>query len=182
MNTVAKMDTPIRIGVVTVSDRAHRGDYEDLSGPEMIAAVNDYLSCPWHPVVRVVPGDKSAIEEALKEMCDVEGCCLVLTSGGTGPSRGDVTPDATAAVCDRILDGLGERMRASSLANVPGAILSRQTAGIRGWTLIINLPGRPSYIRGCLDSVFPVVPYCIETLGGPRLEANEKVMSAYRPK
>jgi len=176
------MDSPIRIGIITVSDRAYRGESEDLSGPEIIAALNDYLLGHWHPIAHVVPDDRPAIEEVLKEMCDVEGCCLVLTSGGTGPSSRDVTPEATAAVCDRILDGFGERMRANSLRNVPTAILSRQIAGIRGWTLIINLPGRPSAIRECLDSVFPAVPYCIELLEGPRLETDEKVMSAYRPK
>jgi len=176
------MDSPIRIGVVTVSNRAYMGEFEDCSSQEIIAALNDYLLSPWHPIVRVVSEDAPTIEETLKEMCDVEGCCLVLTSGGTGPTKRDVTPDATIAVCDRILDGFGERMRASSLSTFPTAILSRQLAGVRGWTLIINLPGRPGYIRGCLDSVFPAVPHCIELLDGPRLETDEKVMSAYRPK
>jgi molybdopterin adenylyltransferase len=175
------MDSPIRIGVVVVSDRAYRGEYEDFSGPEIVAALNDYLLSQWHPIVRVVPEERATIEETLKEMCDVEGCCLVITSGGTGPSKSDVTPEATAAVCDRVLDGFGERMRASLLPNASAAILSRQMAGIRGWTLIINLPGRPSYIRGCLDSVFHAVPRCVELLEGPRLETNEKVIGAFRP-
>jgi molybdopterin adenylyltransferase len=174
------MESPIRIGVVTVSDRIYMGEDEDISGLELIAALNDYLLPTWHPVVRVIPDVRSTIEETLKEMCDVEGCCLILTSGGTGPSKSDVTPDATAAVCDRILDGFGERMRASLLPNITSAVLSRQMAGVRGWTLIINLPGRPAYIRGCLDSVFPAVPRCIELLDGPKLETNEKVMGAIR--
>jgi molybdopterin adenylyltransferase len=174
------MESPIRIGVVTISDGAYMGEFEDCSSPEIIAALNDYLLSPWHPIVRVVPEERPAIEETLKEMCDVEGCCLVLTSGGTGPSKRDVTPEAATAVCDRVLDGFGERMRASLLPNAPSSILSRQMAGIRGWTLIINLPGRPAYIRGCLDSVFSAVPRCIELLEGPRLELDEKVMSAYR--
>jgi len=173
---------PVHIGVVTVSDRAARGEYEDLSGPAIAAALNDYLISPWKPVRRVIPDERHVIEETLKDLCDLEECCLVLTTGGTGPARRDVTPEATAAVCDRILDGFGEQMRATSLRHVPTAILSRQIAGTRGKTLIINLPGKPGSIRECLDAVFPAVPYCIELLEGPRLETNENVISAFRPK
>jgi len=164
------MDLLIPIGIVTVSDRASRGEYEDLSGPAIAAALNDYLIGGWRPLARVIPDEQAVIEETLKELCDVEGCCLILTTGGTGPAKRDVTPDATAAVCDRVLDGFGEQMRAVSLRYVPTAILSRQIAGTRGRTLIINLPGKPGSIRECLDAVFPAVPGCIVLLEGPRLE------------
>jgi len=176
------MDLPVNIGVVTVSDRAARGEYEDLSGPAVIASLNDYLTSCWKPVQRVIPDDRRVIEDTLKDLCDLEKCCLILTTGGTGPARRDVTPEATAAVCDRILDGFGEQMRAVSLRYVPTAILSRQIAGTREKALIINLPGKPSSIRQCLDAVFPAVPYCIDLLEGPRLETNESVIVAFRPK
>jgi molybdopterin adenylyltransferase len=152
------MDSFARIGIVTVSDRAARGEYEDLSGPAIITALSDYLTSSWEPLRRMVPDEKPAIEETLKELCDVEKCCLVLTTGGTGPARRDVTPEATEAVCDRVLDGFGEQMRSVSRRNVPTAILSRQIAGIRGQTLSINLPGKPKSVRECLDAVFPAVP------------------------
>jgi molybdopterin adenylyltransferase len=171
----------IRIGIATVSDRAFRGEYEDISGPEIVSALNDYLICQWQPFRRVVPDEQPIIEKTLIELCDVEGCCLILTTGGTGPAKRDVTPEATAAVCSRILDGFGEQMRAVSLRSVPTAILSRQIAGTRGQTLIINLPGKPSSIRECLDAIFPAVPCCIDLLGGPRLEANESVIKVFRP-
>ena len=175
------MNLPVRIGIVTVSDRAYKGEYEDLSGPAVVAVLNDYLASPWKPLCRVIPDEQAVIEGALKELCDSEGCCLVFTTGGTGPAPRDVTPEATAAVCSRMLDGFGEQMRAISLRYVPTAILSRQTAGIRGHALIVNLPGRPASIRQCLDAVFPAVPDCIDLIGGPRLETNEAVISAYRP-
>jgi molybdopterin adenylyltransferase len=171
-----------RIGIVTVSDRASAGAYEDLSGPAIRATLRAYLASPWEERFRLVPDEQPVIEATLRELCDGEGCCLVLTTGGTGPAARDVTPEATAAVCDRILDGFGEQMRAVSLRYVPTAILSRQIAGTRGASLIINLPGKPKSIRECLDAVFPAVPYCIDLLGGPRLETDESVLKAFRPK
>ncbi len=142
----------IRIGIVTVSDRASAGVYEDLSGPAIRDALRAYLTSPWEEVCRLIPDEQADIEAALKQLCDGEGCCLVLTTGGTGPAARDVTPEATAAVCGKLLDGFGEQMRAVSLTYVPTAILSRQIAGIRGASLIINLPGKPKSIRECLDA------------------------------
>jgi molybdopterin adenylyltransferase len=176
------MTTPIRIGFVTVSDRASRGEYEDLGGPAMRQCVAEILSCPWEPVARVIPDERLLIEETLRELCDVEGCCLVVTTGGTGPARRDLTPEATESVCDKLLDGFGELMRAVSLKVVPTAILSRQIAGIRGKSLIINLPGKPSAIRDCLLAVFPAIPYCIDLIEGPYLTTNENMVKAFRPK
>jgi molybdopterin adenylyltransferase len=170
-----------RIGIVTISDRASTGVYEDLSGPAIRDTLRAYLTTPFDPVVRLIPDEQPLIEATLKSLCDDEGCCLVLTTGGTGPSPRDVTPEATRAVCPRILDGFGERMRAVSLQYVPTAILSRQIAGLRGSSLIVNLPGRPRAIRECLDAVFPAIPYCIDLAGGPRLETDPSVIKAYRP-
>jgi molybdopterin adenylyltransferase len=170
-----------RIGFVTVSDRASRGIYEDLGGPEMQRVLREYLNSPWEPVAVVIPDEQRLIEETLVRLVDDEGCCLVLTTGGTGPALRDVTPEATRAVCSKILDGFGEQMRAVSLQKVPTAILSRQIAGIRGRALIINLPGKPKAIRECLDAVFPAVPYCIDLLEGPYLTTNENVIRAFRP-
>lgn len=172
----------IRIGIVTVSDRASQGLYEDLGGPAIRACLTDILSCSWEPVPRLIPDEKAGIEATLKELCDVEQCCLVVTTGGTGPARRDVTPEATEAVCERILDGFGEQMRAVSLKVVPTAILSRQIAGTRGSTLIVNLPGKPSAIRDCLLAVFPAIPYCIDLMEGPYLTTHEAVVKAFRPK
>ena len=172
----------VRIGIVTVSDRASRGEYEDLGGPAIREEMGRILTTPWEPVARVVPDEQSEIEAALRELCDNEGCCLVVTTGGTGPAPRDVTPEATEAVCDKILDGFAEQMRAVSLKVVPTAILSRQIAGIRGRSLIINLPGKPSAIADCLYAVFPAVPYCIDLIEGPYLETDETVVKAFRPK
>lgn len=172
----------IRIGIVTISDRASTGVYEDLSGPAIRATMKAYLCSPWEEVYRLIPDEQPIIEATLKSLCDEEGCGLVLTTGGTGPAKRDVTPEATAAVCDKLLDGFGEQMRAMSLSFVPTAILSRQIAGIRGQSLIINLPGKPKSIRECLDAVFPAVPYCVDLIGGPFLETDENVMKAFRPK
>ena len=172
----------IRIGILTISDRASTGVYEDLSGPAIRDTVTAYLRSPWEQVYRLIPDEQPIIEDALKSLCDVEGCCLVLTTGGTGPAKRDVTPEATAAVCDKVLDGFGEQMRAVSLNFVPTAILSRQIAGIRGQSLIINLPGKPKSIRECLDAVFPAVPYCVDLIGGPFMETNEEVLKVFRPK
>src|SRR2546429_8765016 len=167
------MDQPIRIGIVTVSDRASRGVYQDLGGPAIRDCLTEFLSCTWEAVPRVIPDERPLIEQTLRELCDQEHCCLVVTTGGTGPARRDVTPEATEAVCDKVLDGFGELMRAVSLKVVPTAILSRQIAGTRGKALIINLPGKPSAIRDCLLAVFPAVPYCIDPLEGPYLTTNE---------
>ncbi|HEX5138400.1 MAG TPA: molybdopterin adenylyltransferase [Planctomycetota bacterium] len=170
-----------RIGILTVSDRASRGEYEDEGGPAIQACLREFLTSPWEAVSRIVPDERAQIELELRRMADDYRCCLVVTTGGTGPALRDVTPEATEAVCDKILDGFGEQMRAVSLAKVPTAILSRQIAGIRGRTLVVNLPGRPRAIRECLLAVFPAIPYCIDLLDGPRLETNEKVVVAFRP-
>jgi molybdopterin adenylyltransferase len=175
-------EQPIRIGIVTVSDRASKGVYEDLGGPAIRSCLQEILSVAWEPVPRLIPDEQPVIEATLKELCDQEGCCLVVTTGGTGPARRDVTPEATEAVCDKLLDGFGELMRAVSLRVVPTAILSRQIAGIRRQSLIVNLPGKPSAIRDCLLAVFPAIPYCIDLLEGPYLTTHETVVKAFRPK
>jgi len=174
--------TPARIGIVTVSDRASRGEYQDLGGPAIHDCLKEILSCPWEPVARVIPDEQPLIEATLRELCDGEECCLVVTTGGTGPARRDVTPEATEAVCEKLLDGFGELMRSVSLKSVPTAILSRQVAGIRGESLIVNLPGKPAAIRECLLAVFPAIPYCIDLIEGPFLTTNEAVVKAFRPK
>ncbi|WP_198306344.1 molybdopterin adenylyltransferase [Arcobacter vandammei] len=171
-----------KIGVVTTSDRASAGVYEDLSGKAIIDTLNDYLKSPFEVVYRCISDDKEIIETTLKELVDNEKCCLVVTTGGTGPALRDVTPEATEAVCDRMMPGFGELMRSVSLQYVPTAILSRQTAGLRGSSLIVNLPGKPKSIRECLDVVFPAIPYCIDLMEGPYLETNEEVIKAFRPK
>jgi molybdopterin adenylyltransferase len=170
-----------RIGIVTVSDRASQGVYQDLGGPAIRACLDEILTSPWEPVARLIPDEQGVVEATLRDLCDREKCCLVVTTGGTGPARRDVTPEATAAVCDKTLDGFAEQMRAVSLKVVPTAILSRQIAGTRGQTLIVNLPGKPSAIRDCLLAVFPAIPYCIDLLEGPYLATNEAVSKAFRP-
>lgn len=172
----------IKIGVLTLSDRAHQGIYEDISGKAIADTLNEYLITPWEPVYRILPDEQKDIEKELIRMADEDGCCLVVTTGGTGPALRDVTPEATEAVCDKMMPGFGELMRQVSLQYVPTAILSRQTAGIRGKTLIINLPGKPKSIRECLDAVFPAVPYCIDLIEGPYLETDEALIKAFRPK
>ena len=172
----------IPIGVVTVSDRASAGVYADKGGPGIEAALTAILASPWRPVRRVIPDERARIEATLIELADVEGCSLILTTGGTGPAARDVTPEATEAVCERMMPGFGELMRARSLLEVPTAILSRQTAGLRGRSLIVNLPGKPSAIRTCLDAVFPAIPYCLDLTGGDRLETDPAVCVAFRPK
>lgn len=176
------MGDTVPIGVVTVSDRASRGLYEDKGGPAIEAELRRILATPWRPVRRLVPDERELIEAALRELADAETCPLIVTTGGTGPAPRDVTPEATEAVCDRMLPGFGELMRAVSLRSVPTAILSRQTAGTRGRSLIVNLPGKPSAIAECLGAVFPAVPYCIDLIGGPRLETDPAVCVAFRPK
>jgi molybdopterin adenylyltransferase len=172
----------IRIGIVTVSDRASKGVYQDLGGPAIRDCLQEILSGPWEAVPRLIPDEQPIIEQTLRDLCDSEGCCLVVTTGGTGPARRDVTPEATEAVCDKLLDGFGELMRTVSLKVVPTAILSRQIAGIRGRSLLVNLPGKPSAIRDCLLAVFPAIPYCIDLIEGPYLTTNEAVVKAFRPK
>ncbi len=172
----------IRIGIVTVSDRASRGEYEDLGGPAMRDWFEKALASEWEAVPRMVADEQAEIESALKDLCDIEECCLVVTTGGTGPAKRDVTPEATETVCHKILDGFGELMRSVSLQYVPTAILSRQIAGIRGESLIINLPGKPSAIADCLNAVFPAVPTCITLIDGPWLETNDDFVKAFRPK
>src|SRR5205809_5771350 len=139
-------------------------------------------SCTGEAMPRLIPDERALIEQTLVELCDKENCCLVVTTGGTGPAKRDVTPEATEAVCEKLLDGFGEQMRTVSLKFVPTAILSRQIAGIRGSSLIVNLPGKPSAIRDCLLAVFPAIPYCIDLIEGPYLTTNENVVKAFRPK
>jgi molybdopterin adenylyltransferase len=171
-----------KIGIITVSDRASAGIYEDISGKAIIEVLDSYLVSSWESDYRVIPDEKNLIEETLIDMIDNQKCSLVVTTGGTGPALRDVTPEATEAVCDRMMPGFGELMRQVSLKYVPTAILSRQTAGLRGSSLIINLPGKPKSIKECLDAVFPAVPYCIDLMNGPYLEVNEEIIKAFRPK
>lgn len=171
----------IRIGIITVSDRASRGEYEDRGGPAIQEYFTETLSGSWEAVPRVIPDERPVIEQTLRELADIEGCCLIVTTGGTGPALRDVTPEATLAVCEKEMPGFGELMRKVSLEKVPTAILSRQTAGIRGKSLIINLPGQPKAIRECLDAVMPAVPYCVDLIEGPYLVTTERV-AAFRPK
>ena len=173
----------LRIGIVSVSDRASGGVYKD----EGIPALKDWLSgVVVSPALqfeeRLIPDERAVIETTLKELIDEEGCHLVLTTGGTGPAPRDVTPEATLAVADKEMPGFGEQMRAVSLKYVPTAILSRQVAVVRGRALIINLPGQPKAIKETLDGVFAAVPYCIDLIGGPYIETNEAMVKAFRPK
>ena len=176
------MSNPAAIGIVTVSDRASRGEYEDLGGPAIEEWIGKALASPWRAERRLVPDEQDQVEAALRELCDEAGCALVVTTGGTGPAPRDITPEATEAVCEKILDGFGELMRSVSLQYVPTAILSRQMAGIRGRSLIVNLPGKPSAIADCLEAVFPAIPYCIDLIEGPYLEVDESFIKAFRPK
>ena len=171
-----------KIGIVTVSDRASRGEYVDRGGPAINDYLNEVLSCSWSPVARVIPDEQPIVETTLRELSEVEQCCLIVTTGGTGPALRDITPEATEAVCQKMMPGFGELMRQISLQYVPTAILSRQTAGICGKSLIINLPGQPKAIAQCLDAVFPAVPYCIDLLEGPFLTTDESRLVAFRPK
>ncbi len=180
------MSTVAKIGIVTVSDRASRGEYEDRGGPAIADYLTQVVTSPWEPVVEVVPDVQAIVEQTLTTMADHVGCCLVVTTGGTGPAARDVTPEATQAVCSKMLPGFGELMRQTSLQFVPTAILSRQTAGIRQSTLVVNLPGKPKSIAECLDAVFPAIPYCIDLLKPasgpwPFLETNQTRFQAFRP-
>ena len=171
-----------RIGVVTVSDRASQGVYEDQSGPAIEQALRDYLATDCVFDKRVIADERELIGATIRELAEA-GCCLICTTGGTGPSPRDVTPEAIRDVCHKELPGFGEQMRAASLeVGVPTAILSRQTAAIVGSALVVTLPGKPGSIRVCLDAVFPAIPYCIDLIGGPRLEGNPDVVQVFRPK
>lgn len=169
-----------KFGVLTVSDRATRGEYEDRGGPAIREYLGRVVSSEWSDVSKMVTDDVPAIEAALQELC--ESCCVVITTGGTGPAARDVTPEATEAVCDKMMPGFGEAMRAVSLLKVPTAILSRQTAGIRNQSLIINLPGSPKAIAECLDAVFAAVPYCVDLIGGSFITTDPNHIVAFRPK
>jgi molybdopterin adenylyltransferase len=171
-----------KIGIVTVSDRASRGEYQDLGGPAIVEYLQEILTCEWAAETRLVPDELTQISDTLIELADEVGCCLIVTTGGTGPAPRDVTPEATEAVAEKLMPGFGELMRKVSLEKVPTAILSRQTAVIRGKSLIINLPGQPKAIRECLGAVFPAVPYCIDLIGGSFLTTNEEKCKAFRPK
>ena len=173
--------TAIAIGIVVSSDRAAAGVYEDRGGPAIEAYLARVLANDWRTEKRLVADDRALVEQALIELADRERCPLILTTGGTGPAARDVTPEATSAVCDRLLPGFGEAMRSASLAEVPTAILSRQTAGTRRQSLIVNLPGKPSSITTCLDAVFAAIPYCIDLIGGPRIETRPEICRAFRP-
>jgi molybdopterin adenylyltransferase len=172
----------IRIGIINVSDRASQGIYEDTPGKAIVATLNEYLISRWEKEYAVIPDEQALIEQTLIDMADQKNCCLIVTCGGTGPAIRDVTPEATEAVCEKMMPGFGELMRSVSLQYVPTAILSRQTAGIRNKTLIVNLPGKPKAIRQCLDAVFPSIPYCIDLLEGPFLECNTEIINVFRPK
>lgn len=172
--------TAALIGVVTVSDRASAGEYDDRGGPAVVAYLSEVLTSEFRPVRRLVPDDQAAIEAALRDLVD-QGCALIVTTGGTGPSPRDVTPEATLQVADRVLPGFGEEMRRVSIAKVPTAALSRQVAAIAGRSLIINLPGSPKAVAECLDAVMAAVPDCVDQIGGPRLETNPERIAAHRP-
>jgi len=172
----------IKIGVITVSDRASAGQYEDLSGPAILDVLTKYISSDWEHDIRVIPDEQQLIEETMVDLSDKQNCCLIVTTGGTGPALRDVTPEATENVCQKMLPGFGELMRQESLKYVPTAILSRQTAGIRGNSLIVNLPGKPKSIEECLSAVFPAIPYCIDLIEGPYIEHNPDFITVFRPK
>jgi len=184
----------VKVGLISVSDRASKGMYQDQGLPALQSWLTGALRNPLTIISRVIPDEQTLIEATLKEFIDIEGCALVLTTGGTGPAPRDVTPDATLAISDRVLDGFGERMRQISLRFVPTAILSRQVAVIRKQSLVINLPGQPKAIKETLEGlkdadgkplevgIFAAVPYCVDLIGGPYLETNDDVIKAFRPK
>lgn len=174
--------TPARFGIVTISDRASAGIYEDASGPEIVNFFHEAIKSPWNAIYTVIPDEYDVIREELIRLADEEDCCLIVTTGGTGPSARDVTPEATEAVCDRMMPGYGEQMRMLSLKIVPTAVLSRQTAGLRGDTLILNLPGKPKAIREIIDEVFVSIPACVSIMKKDvYIETHEDVVRAFRP-
>ena len=170
-----------KFGILTASDRASAGDYEDISGPAIETFLSEVLTSPWQIIRKLIPDEQSEIEAALIDLVDNHNCSVIVTTGGTGPAPRDVTPEATEAVCQRMLPGFGEQMRSISLQYVPTAILSRQTAGIRNESLILNLPGSPRSIREILNEIFTAVPYCIDLIGGPYITTNPDVVDAFRP-
>lgn len=180
--SISAEPTAYPIGVVTISDRASAGIYEDRSGPSIVAVLERWVATSWRPEIRVIADEQPLIEATLRELADDLRCPLIVTTGGTGPAPRDVTPEATMAVCDRLLPGFGEQMRAVSVRTVPTAILSRQLAGTRGTSLILNLPGKPTAIEECLGAVFAAIPYCIDLIGGPRFETTSDAPVAFRPK
>jgi molybdopterin adenylyltransferase len=194
MSAATSPHEPAKIGLLSISDRASKGIYQDEGLPALATWLQSAVKNPLSIVSRVIPDEQPLIEATLKEFVDIEGCALVLTTGGTGPAPRDVTPDATLAIAERVMDGFGERMRQISLRFVPTAILSRQMAVIRKQTLIINLPGQPKAIKETLEGfkdadgkpievgIFAAVPYCIDLIGGPYLETNDDVIKAFRPK
>ena len=173
-------DETCHFGILTASDRATAGEYEDRSGPAINQFLEEAITSPWEVSRRLVEDEQEVIEQALIDLCE-EGCSVIITTGGTGPAPRDVTPEATEAVCKRMLPGFGEQMRAISLKHVPTAVLSRQTAGIRGSTLILNLPGSPRSIREILDEIFAAVPYCVDLIGGPYITTEPSVVDSFRP-
>src|SRR5215831_10775709 len=187
-------DRPLKVGLVSISDRASTGVYKDEGLPALKEWLGRALATEWECVERLIPDEQPAIEGALVELADTQGCDLVLTTGGTGPAPRDVTPEATLAVADKVMPGFGEQMRRISLEFVPTAILSRQVAVVRKGTLIINLPGQPKSIRETLEGlkdkdgaqkangIFAAVPYCIDLIGGPYIETRDEVVKAFRPK
>jgi molybdopterin adenylyltransferase len=191
---MAAPDRPLKVGLVSISDRASGGVYRDEGLPALKDWLGRALATPWECIERLIPDEQPLIESTLAELADVRGCDLVLTTGGTGPARRDVTPEATLAVADKVMPGFGEQMRQVSLKFVPTAILSRQVAVIRKQSLIVNLPGQPKAIRETLEGVkdaggqtvvpgiFAAIPYCIDLIGGPYIETNAAVVTAFRPK
>lgn len=170
-----------KIGIVTISDRAFNGVYDDESGPAVIDTLNRIINSEWIPITKLIPDEKNEIEKTLIQLVDVENCCLVITTGGTGPSSRDVTPEATENVCERMMPGYGELMRTISLEFVPTAVLSRQTAGLRGNSLILNLPGSPKAIHQTLIPLFESIPACIDLMDGPFIDTNSEIVVAFRP-
>ncbi len=175
-----RTDEICKFGILTASDRATAGEYEDQSGPAIKQFLDEALTSSWTVSRKLVEDEQELIEKALVELCK-EGCSVIITTGGTGPAPRDVTPEATEAVCERMLPGFGEQMRVISLKHVPTAVLSRQTAGIRGSTLILNLPGSPRSIREILDEIFAAVPYCVDLIGGPYITTDPVVVDSFRP-
>ena len=176
----------VRIGIVTVSDRASRGEYAAEGGPAIATYLTEVLTVPWQADSRIVPDELDLIAATIQALADTD-CCLIVTTGGTGPAPRDVTPEATEKVCTKLLPGFGELMRQVSLQYVPTAILSRQTAGVCGGALVVNLPGRPKSIRECLDAIFPAIPYCVDLIHTgnpqpPRLETDPARVQVFRPK
>jgi molybdopterin adenylyltransferase len=180
-DAASSVGDPCKFGVLTISDRASAGVYDDLSGPAILSEINQAVLSPWEADYRVVADERPEIEAALRDLVDSSKCSVVFTTGGTGPAPRDVTPEATEAVCDRLMPGYGELMRALGLKHVPTAVLSRQTAGLRGKSLLLNFPGKPKSISETFAEVFRSVPYCVQLAGGPYIETRPEVVDAFRP-